>query len=37
MLEHKFSRLFADQRLSRFGGGARGVTSRSMKPLEEPQ
>ena len=37
MLEHKLSRLLADQRLSRFGGGAREVTSRSMKPPEEPQ
>ena len=32
MLEHKLKRLLAGQRLSRFsGGGAKGVTSRSIK------
>ena len=37
MLEHKLSRLFADQRFSRFGCRAKKVALRSTKPLEEPQ
>ena len=37
MLKHKLSKLLADQRLFRFGGEARRVTSRSTKPPEELQ